>query len=359
MCQRCGNKTVIHTIDLLRRSLAATGEERENGLKDLLKYPPDCFSPECIDALLHILQTTAVEDLLSVNVKLVGPRLCGFGYHTGIYVAFLLGQLGDQRAIPVVRKVLTDVRAWQANPSRTVSDGKRHNPYLDQFVVPVEYDDAKHMATRMLNNSLADFARVAGEALARLQEPPQNSPSTPTSPTDLSQIGRRFPQPTLHTHAPVAGFFPGSDIGFTFDLPDGWRQDPDSGRTIALSFYGPNGGRAAAKEHIELVFAVIGTQYVIPESRERFLAEPGGTVLRTRVGDEDNVVVLQRNPPRVSEISIVRDRIHYLIRYSNDPATEAAIECLKQSAEFPTAEMAQSVIRRWTAGMSRYEPGPV
>jgi len=67
------------------------------------------------------------------------------------------------------------------------------------------------------------------------------------------------------------------------------------------------------------------------------------------VGDETNAVVLQRT--QSSEISIVRDGIQYTITHFHDPASVKAIECLRRTARFPSAENAQAAIRSWT------EPG--
>lgn len=133
------------------------------------------------------------------------------------------------------------------------------------------------------------------------------------------------------------------DLGFSFDLPDGWKRDEHN---LTLTFYGPNGGLGITSELIQIQIATILPQYLTPASREQFLAEPGTRVLRSRVGDEDNVVVLRRE--RDSEISVVRDGIHYTISHANDAVTEFAIERLKQTARFPSPELAQSAIRSWS-----------
>ena len=132
------------------------------------------------------------------------------------------------------------------------------------------------------------------------------------------------------------------DLGFSFDFSDGWKRDEHN---LTLTFYGPKGGPGITSELIQIQIGGIAPQYLAPASREQFLAEPGAQVLRSRVGDEDNVVVLRRVPD--SEISVVRDGIHYTIAHTHDAATEAAIELLKQTARFPSPEMAQSAIRNW------------
>jgi hypothetical protein len=129
-------------------------------------------------------------------------------------------------------------------------------------------------------------------------------------------------------------------LGFSFDLPDGWRRDEHNPK---LTFYGPNGGVGITTELIQIQIGTILPPYVTPASREQFLAEPGAQVLRSTVGDEQNVVVLRRR--QYSEISVVRDGIQYVIAHANDAATEGAIERLKQTARFPSAEMAHVAIR--------------
>ena len=134
------------------------------------------------------------------------------------------------------------------------------------------------------------------------------------------------------------------DLGFSFDLPDGWRRSEDQ---PMLSFYGPKGGLGILSELIQIKFTTILPQYLTPASREQFYAEPGAQVSRTRVGDEDNAVVLRR--ARDSEISLVRDDVHYIIVHFNDEASESAIECLKRTARFPSPQNAQEAIPRLSA----------
>lgn len=132
------------------------------------------------------------------------------------------------------------------------------------------------------------------------------------------------------------------ELGFSFDLPDGWNKDDHN---LTLTFYGPKGGLGITTELIQIQIGGILPQYFSPKSRQRFLAEPGAQVLHTRVGNEENVVVLKR--ARDSEISVVRDGVHYTIAHVHDAATESAIERLKQTARFPSPEQAQSALRSW------------
>lgn len=120
-----------------------------------------------------------------------------------------------------------------------------------------------------------------------------------------------------------------TELGFSFDLPDGWREDESN---TPLTFYGPKGGLGIVRELIQIAFGVIHPQYVSPESRERYLAEPGAQTVRTRVGDEDNAVELRK--PGESEISVVRNGFQYTICHTHDAVTEAAMQCLKRTARF-------------------------
>jgi hypothetical protein len=119
--------------------------------------------------------------------------------------------------------------------------------------------------------------------------------------------------------------------GFSFDLPDGWRRDEHN---LMLTFYGPSGDPGHNSEVIQIMIGDILPRYFSPAAREQFLAEPGAETLRSRVGDEDNVVVLKKS--RESEISVVRDGIQYTISHGHDAITDAAIELLKATAQFPS-----------------------
>jgi len=133
------------------------------------------------------------------------------------------------------------------------------------------------------------------------------------------------------------------ELGFSFNLPEGWQYD--EGNIAALTFYGPNGGIGCTTELIQIQIGTIKPQYFDPDRREKFLAKPGAKVLRSKVGDETNVVVMRK--ANDSEISVVRDGIHYVICHFNDAATEKAIERLKQSVIFPSREKAATAIQSW------------
>ena len=135
-------------------------------------------------------------------------------------------------------------------------------------------------------------------------------------------------------------------LGFSFDLPEGWRRDEQN---LTLSFHGPNGGLGIKSELVQIKIGTILPQYLSSESRAQYLAEPGAQVSRTRVGDEDNAVTLQRALD--SEISLVRDGVHYTISHPQDPASLAAVACLTRSARFGSTDQAQAAIRSWS------EPG--
>lgn len=128
-------------------------------------------------------------------------------------------------------------------------------------------------------------------------------------------------------------------LGLSFNLPDGWRYD--EGNMAAITFYGPNGGIGCASELIQMRIGMIKPEYFDPKKREKFLAEPGAQLLRSRVGDETNVVVMRK--VNDTEISVARDGIHYVICHFNDLVTEEAVEMLRQTVSFPSPEKAASV----------------
>jgi hypothetical protein len=130
---------------------------------------------------------------------------------------------------------------------------------------------------------------------------------------------------------------------FSFELPDGWRRDE---RNLTITFFGPEGGLGSKQQVIQLQVGGILAQYYAPEAREKFLSEPGATVHRTVVGGEKNAVVLRK--PSNSEISVVRDGIHYSFSHGHDPETLRAIELIKETARFPTSETASSELHRWS-----------
>lgn len=133
------------------------------------------------------------------------------------------------------------------------------------------------------------------------------------------------------------------DIGFSFELPEGWSKDEHN---LTLTFYGPNGGFGKVSEVIQLKIGSILPEFVSADKREGFLAEPGAQVIRGKLGTETNVVVLKRATN--SEVSAVRDGIHYTISHSNDPVTFNAINRLCQSAHFPPPHRASDAIERWS-----------
>jgi hypothetical protein len=126
---------------------------------------------------------------------------------------------------------------------------------------------------------------------------------------------------------------PGS--GFSFELPDGWRHDP---HINPLTFFGPHGYLGCNSEVIQIHLAVASAEWISPESREQLLAEPGASVFRSTLGDETNVVVLQK--PESSEIDAVRDGVLYSIVYMHDEPSEQAIQRLRETFRFPSYEQA-------------------
>lgn len=125
------------------------------------------------------------------------------------------------------------------------------------------------------------------------------------------------------------------ELGFSFDLPGGWRRDA---RNLALLFFGPNGGPGKMSEVIQMGVGRALSQYLDIASREKFMAEPQAKVSRGKLGEETNVVILKRSGH--SEISAVHDGIQYSITHAHDEATLNAIKQLRQSFKFPSREEA-------------------
>ena len=132
------------------------------------------------------------------------------------------------------------------------------------------------------------------------------------------------------------------DLGFSFDLPQGWRHDE---RNLTLTFYGPTGGMGLAKELIQVQIGGILPKYLDLSARERFLAEPGAEISRGKLGPETNVVIMTK--PSHSEMSAVHDGIQYSIAYAIDSVTLEAINTLTGSFTFPPKEKAIDAIKRW------------
>jgi len=130
-------------------------------------------------------------------------------------------------------------------------------------------------------------------------------------------------------------------LGFSFELPEGWRHDEHN---LTLTFFGPNGRIGYASELIQMQIGTILPQYLDPDSREKFLAEPGAEVFRSKLGNETNVVVLKK--PSDSEISAVHDGVQYTIAHSNDEATQRTIDRIKESFKFPSVQEAVAAIQR-------------
>ncbi len=136
-------------------------------------------------------------------------------------------------------------------------------------------------------------------------------------------------------------YYERKDHGFSFELPDGWREMVGN---KPLTFCGPNGYIGCTSEVIQIQIATILPKFVDPCSREKFLAEPGAEISRDKIGDETNVVVLKRQSN--GEMSIVRDGMHYCITFDYDATTISAIKRLKETAKFPSCDKADAIIQQ-------------
>jgi hypothetical protein len=131
-------------------------------------------------------------------------------------------------------------------------------------------------------------------------------------------------------------------LGYSFDLPEGWCQDPYN---LPLTFLGPQGRIGVPFEVIEIEIGAVLPQYLEPSSRERFLAEPGSKTQRATLGAETNVVVLTW--PQNLEISAVHDGVQYVIMHARDAATMGAMELLRSTFQFPPRDMAIAAVQSW------------
>lgn len=137
------------------------------------------------------------------------------------------------------------------------------------------------------------------------------------------------------------------NLGYSFELPDTWRHDKLLGRVLltgrvvagALAFVGPEGRLIQIK-----TAETILPRFLDPRAREEFLAEPGAVVRRATLGDETNVVILERAAD--SEISAVHGGLHYIIGHANDPITRDAVSHLCRSFVFPPSERAAAALNR-------------
>lgn len=120
-----------------------------------------------------------------------------------------------------------------------------------------------------------------------------------------------------------------NELGFGFELPDGWRHEQ---AIVPLTFCGPRGGLGESTELIQIQVGTCLPQYENSSARADFLSEPGAEIERDRLGFEQNVVVLVR--PDNSEISAVHDGVQYTIAHAHDKETLQAISLLKESFEF-------------------------
>jgi len=130
---------------------------------------------------------------------------------------------------------------------------------------------------------------------------------------------------------------------FSFELPDEWRRDEHN---FQITFFGPEGRMGATRQIIQLQIGGILPKNHAPEAREEYLSEPGATVSRTVVGGEKNAVVLKKQSN--SEMSIVRNGIHYSFAYGHDAETLRAMELARETTRFPTQETASSELHRWS-----------
>lgn len=116
---------------------------------------------------------------------------------------------------------------------------------------------------------------------------------------------------------------------FFFTLPDTWRHEPSVKHP---TFFGPRGRIGSRTQVIQVIAGPIMPEYVDPESRKRYLDEPGATVVDSRAGNASSAVELRRADH--AEISVVHCNVHLVISHDYDPATQEAVESLRNSLVF-------------------------
>lgn len=131
--------------------------------------------------------------------------------------------------------------------------------------------------------------------------------------------------------------------GFSFELPAQWDQFGH--QSSPFVFVGPENA-IGHRSTIQLEIGGIMKDYISPKAREIFLYEPGTTVRRVEVRNEQNVVLFEKQ--NNSELSIVRDGIHYNFSFFHDPDTLRAMELVKETICFPTKETAEAELYRWS-----------
>lgn len=132
------------------------------------------------------------------------------------------------------------------------------------------------------------------------------------------------------------------ELGFYFELPDGWRQEKNNN---PLTFFGPNGRLGKKSEVIQVKLGPVLPEFIEIGRRQEFFIEPGAKISQTSIGLETNAVYIEK--PTNCELSIVSNGVHYSILFASDNATKVSMECLKQSARFPNASQAAVAIKNW------------
>jgi hypothetical protein len=130
-------------------------------------------------------------------------------------------------------------------------------------------------------------------------------------------------------------------LGYSFQLPDGWRVDKN---IRPLTFFGPQGHKGLATQHIQIRTGSILPDYCEAKGREEFMAEPGATVRRSVLGEETNVVICEWHDH--SEISAVRDGVQYSIVHPNDAVTLEAVKLVQATFQFPSTDRSAAILQR-------------
>ncbi len=129
------------------------------------------------------------------------------------------------------------------------------------------------------------------------------------------------------------------DLGYSFDLPEGWQQDTQS--------LFPSFRRDAARIQVRVGDAA-DPKFADSKERERFLMEPGCVCIKDRaLGGEPNTVIVDHETRGDGVISTYRDGFLYSISYDNLGQQEVrlAIAAILGSFQFPSPAQAQEAMR--------------
>ena len=129
-------------------------------------------------------------------------------------------------------------------------------------------------------------------------------------------------------------------LGFSFELPDDWRERP---AIIPPTFTSELGT-------IQVKASTVLPDCATPSARKQFMAEQGFQFPEGHfLGDEkQNLVQLHDTIRQEGWLSVVRDGLHYEVTWGHydNPGMQAAIQHFARTFAFPVASAAQAAVHR-------------